>query len=158
MRKFILSIMAVLCFTAFGQKATAQVITLNGSHATTDTVTNTGTTDLTTAAGVLTKMTNGKYRVAFKITNVSGTSSLRAIVQGSLDGQNWVNYFGNAGTNGVQCDTLTITSAAPAYHIWALNQTNDSKSNWGRVLFLRVRCIGTATQSTIVEARLIPQD
>lgn len=158
MRKSILSIMAVLCFTAFNEKATAQVIILNGSHTTTDTVTNTGTTDLTTAAGVLTKMTNGKYRVAFKITNVSGTSSLRAIVQGSLDGSNWVNFFGNAGTTGVQCDTLTITSAAPAYHIWALNQTHDSKSNWGRVLFLRVRCIGTATQSTIVEARLIPQD
>lgn len=159
MKKFLFAIMAVMCLAACNEKANAQSpIYLRGSDANTDTVTNAGTTYLTTAAGVLSKITSGKYRVSLKVTNVSGTSTFKAILQGSLDGSNWVNYFGTAGTNGIQCDTLQVTSAAPGYFIWSLTPTPTVLSNWGRVLYLRLACVGTGTQSTIVESRLIGQD
>jgi hypothetical protein len=158
MKKFIylLSIMA-LCFVGCQEKANSQV-RLMGSHTTFDTVTNAGTTYLTTQANAINVGKAGKYRVSLKTTNISGTSTFKAILQGSLDGTNWVNYFGTAGTNGIQCDTLQVTAAAPAYFIWSLNPTPTVLSNWGRVLYLRVACVGTGTQSTRVEGLVITQE
>jgi hypothetical protein len=157
MKKLFFFIITVLCFTACNEKATAQA-KLYGSHTYFDTVTNAGTTYLTTQKGAINVGKSGRYRVALKTTNISGTSTYKAVLQGSLDGTNWVNFYGTAGTNGIQCDTLQVTSAAPAYFIWSLNPTPTVLSNWGRVLYLRVACVGTGTQSTRVEAEVITQD
>jgi hypothetical protein len=157
MKKFLFFILIASCLMACQEKTQAQA-KLYGSNTFFDTVTNAGTTYLTTQAGAINVGKSGKYRVALKTTNISGTSTYKAILQGSLDGTNWVNYYGTAGTNGIQCDTLQVTSAAPAYFIWSLNPTPTVLSNWGRVLYLRVACVGTGTQSTRVEASVITQD
>jgi hypothetical protein len=157
MKKLFFFIITVLCFTACNQKANAQT-KLYGSHTLFDTVTNAGTTYLTTQKGVINAGKSGRYRVALKTTNISGTSTFKAILQGSFNGTDWVNFYGTAGTTGIQCDTLQVTSAAPAYFIWSLNPTPTVLSNWGRVLYLRVACVGTGTQSTRVEAEVITQD
>ena len=158
MKKFIffLSIVA-LCFIGCQEKANAQV-KMFGSHTSFDTVTNAGTTYLTTQANAINVGKSGRYRVSLKVTNISGTSTFKAILQGSLDGTNWVNYFGTAGTNGIQCDTLQVTSASPGYFIWSLTPTPTVLSNWGRVLYLRLACVGTGTQSTRVDGLVITQD
>ena len=137
------------------QEKTQAQAKLYGSNTYFDTVTNAGTTYLTTQLSAIKSNTTGKYRVALKVANISGTSTFKAILQGSLDGTNWVNYYGTAGTNGIQCDTLQVTSAAPAYFIWSLTPTPTVLSNWGRVLYLRIACVGTGTQSTRVEANVL---
>jgi hypothetical protein len=152
MKKII--ILMAFMLVAFTQ-ADAQVWTLNGSHATTDTVTDAGTTYLTSGSLVANK--SGKYSVALLTANISGTSTFKAILQGSVDGTNWSNYFGTVGTNGIGCDTLQVTSAAPAYFVWN-SGLPSSAAIAGRRLYIRIACVGTGTQSTRVSAKLITQD
>jgi hypothetical protein len=155
MKKFIFAIMALLCFTACNQKANAQLPYLYGSDTFFDTVTNAGTTYLTSQLSAIKSNQSGRYRVSLKTTNISGTSTFKAILQGSLNGSDWVNFYGTAGQTGIQCDTLQVTSASPAYFIWSLNPTPTVLSNWGRVMYLRIACVGTGTQSTRVEAQVL---
>lgn len=149
-------IIILMAFTlvAFTQ-ANAQVWTLNGSDATSDTIANAGTVYLTSGSLVANK--SGNYSVALLTANISGTSTFKAILQGSLDGTNWSNYFGTAGTTGVECDTLQVTSAAPAYFVWNTKKPYAA-SIAGRRLYIRIACVGTGTQSTRVSAKLITQD
>lgn len=143
----------------FGQ---GKAITLNGSDATTDTITNAGTTYLT--SGILSGYTSGKVAVSLKTANVSGTSTFKAILQGSIDGTNYVDVHQVAGTNGILCDTLQVTAAAPAYWIWqvyagSVHSVTDSTylfTNAGRYLYYRLKCVGTGTQSTIISGQLLP--
>lgn len=152
MKKII--ILMAFMLVAFTQ-ANAQVWTLNGSDATTDTVTDAGTTYLTSGSLVANK--SGKYSVALVVANISGTSTFKAILQGSVDGTNWSNYFGTAGTTGLGCDTLQVTSAAPAYFVWN-SAYPVSGASGGRRLYMRIKCVGTGTQSTRVSGKLITQD
>lgn len=164
MKKYILAIISILCLAACNEKASAQgkAITMTGSHASTDTITNAGTVYLTSPS--LAAYSSGKFAVSLLTANVSGTSTFKAILQGSQDGTNWVNVHGIAGTDGINCDTLQVTSAAPAYHTFAVipgsvksvTSSTFLYTNASRYLYLRVACVGTGTQSTIVSAKLVP--
>ncbi len=156
-------ILLLLAFAVSCNEASAQgkAITLNGSDATTDTITNAGTTYLTSP--ILSAYKSGKFGVALKTTNVSGTSTYKAIIQGSLDGTNWVNVHGIAGTNGINCDTLQVTAAAPAYWVFnvapgSVKSVTDSTflyTGATRYLYLRIACVGTGSQSTIISGKLV---
>lgn len=138
-----------------------KAITMTGSHASTDTITNAGNCQLTSP--VLDKYVGGHFTVSLKVTNVSGTSTFKAILQGSNDGTNWNNVYGVVGTTGGTCDTLQVTSAAPAYASWAVfpGAVYGSNSSYTytaatRYLYYRINCVGTGTQSTIVSAKILP--
>lgn len=147
---------------AFNVNGQGRAITMNGSHAATDTITNAGTTYLTSPS--LFSYTTGKVAVSLLTANVSGTSTFKAILQGSNDGTNWNLVHGVAGTNGILCDTLQVTSAAPAYHTFvaypgAVKSVTDSTflyTNAARYIYYRLACVGTGTQSTIISAKLVP--
>jgi len=139
-----------------------KAFTLNGSDATTDTITNAGTTYLTSNA--LGGYTTGKFTVTLKTANVSGTSTFKAILQGSVDGTNYTDVHHVAGTNGILCDTLQVTAAAPAYWAWSVypgskHSVTDSTylfTNVGRYLYYRLKCVGTGTQVTIISGQILP--
>ena len=89
--------------------------------------------------------------------NVSGTSTFKVILQGSIDGVNFTNMHQVAGTTGVNCDTLQVTSLAPSTWIFNANQTKAS-SNTGRVKVIRLAFVGTGTQKTyIYNVQVFPQ-
>jgi len=144
-----------------GYAATAQIVTLKGSHANTDTLDDAGTVYLTTPEGSLNNNKYGSYDLQFAITNVSGTTAGTAILQGSIDGSNWQNVFKTSiGTDGVHCDSLTISGATN--HIYNIfpGATKISggvtyPTNAGRRLWLRIKFVGTGTQRSIVSGKLI---
>jgi hypothetical protein len=161
--KQILSILLV----AFTMAATAQNKTLNllgTNNRVLDTVTNTATINMVTP----TLLAYGSgYAIQVTFANVSGTSSLRAILQSSLDGVNWVNHFGTAGQAPTVrfADTLTVTSAVPASWIWTIpdggaqltaGAAGGANISGGRRTFFRVRVTGTATGVTTVRASILP--
>lgn len=158
----------ILMLAAFGMNsANAQSKTLNllgTSNRILDTLVNTGTINMTSP--ILTAY-GSEYAIQVTFANVSGTSSLRAILQSSLDGVNWVNHFGVAGQAPTVriADTLVVTSASPATYIWSItnNQLQSVASaaggvnvSGGRRAFFRVRITGTTTGVTTVRASLLP--
>lgn len=163
MKKYIFILIAA-AFAMSTQTAQAQgkAIVMRGSDAVTDTITNAGTTYLTSPS--LAAYGSGAVSVSLKTTNVSGTSTFKAILQGSNDGSNWNNVHGVAGTTGILCDSLQVTSAAPAYHTFtaypgAVNSPSSSTylhTNATRYLYYRLACVGTGTQVTIISALLVP--
>ena len=144
---------------SFGQ---SKAITMTGSDASTDTITNAGTTYLTSP--ILSAYTSGKFSVSLTVSNVSGTSTFKAILQGSNDGTNWADIHGIAGTDGIHCDTLQVTSTSPAYWTWSVfpgsvrsaSTSTFLYGNSGRYLYVRLKCVGTGTQVTIISAKFIP--
>lgn len=144
--------------------ATAQMVTLRGSDAVTDTLTNAGTVYLTTPANALNGMTAGKYAIQLNITNVSGTTAGTVILESSNDGTNWSTHFKTTrGVDGVNCDSLTFSGATShIYNIYPLatkfyaGTATTNISNSGRRLYFRLKFVGTGTQSSIVSAKLIP--
>jgi hypothetical protein len=160
MRKFILAALLMLTMS-ISTTAQTKAITLNGSHSTTDTITDAGTTNLTSP---LIGNQSGKVAISLKTTNVSGTSTFKAVLQGSINGTDWNNIHGVAGTNGINCDTLQVTSAAPAVWIFnvapgAVKSVTDSTvlyTKASRYFYYRVSCIGTGTHSTIVSGQILP--
>jgi len=142
---------------AFGSLITqAQIIPLTGSDASTDTITNAGTVYLTTAKSALVGKPSS-FSIQIPFTNVSGTSTFKVILQGTIDGMNWQNIHGVPGTNGVNCDTLQVTSASPANWIFNVSKgsahTEGSEVHWtgvGNYTAVRAKLIGTGSQVTIV--------
>ena len=151
--------------TAIGANAQITMVTSNGNTAGQDTLDNAETLYWTTPVNALNSATSGKYRVSLNITNISGTSTFKVIVQGTIDGTNYFNMYGVPGTNGVNCDTLQVTSASPA--VWCFNIIpgvphsvaattaygsftigQSLYGGTGRVIRLRIKVIGTGTQST----------
>ena len=142
---------------AFGSLITqAQVIPLTGSHASTDTITNAGTVYLTTAKSALVGKPSS-FSLQIPFTNVSGTSTFKVIIQGTVDGTNWQNAHGVPGTNGVNCDTLQVTALSPDN--WIFNVSKGSVHTDGTTLYytgvgnytaVRAKFIGTGSQVTIV--------
>lgn len=155
MKKFI----TLICLTLIGYAAQAQVITLYGSHAATDTLTNAGTEYLTTQANALNSIgLSGKYDIQLTIANVSGTTAGTVILQSSIDGVNWTNHFRiygivGVGTNGIQCDSLSFSGATT--HVYTVNA---GVANAGRRLYIRLKFVGTGTQVSILSAKLITQE
>jgi hypothetical protein len=157
-------LVALIAFSAIiNTNGQGKAIVMNGSHTTFDTVTNAGTTYLTSPS--LAAYENGKFAVALYTTNISGTSTFKAIVQGSNNGgTTWENVFHVPGTDGINCDTLQVTAADPAGHSWNLQPMavkSVSSSTFlytacTRFLQLRIACVGTGTQSTRVSALVLP--
>jgi hypothetical protein len=157
-------LVALIAFSAIiNTNGQSKAIVMNGSHTTHDTVTNAGTTYLTSPS--LAAYESGKFAITLYTTNISGTSTYKAIVQGSNNGgTSWEDVFQVAGTDGINCDTLQVTSAAPAVHSWnlqpmAVRSVSSSTflyTGCTRFLQLRVACVGTGTQSTRVSALVLP--
>jgi hypothetical protein len=150
---------------SFGANAQSKTLSLLGtSNRVLDTVVNTATINMTSP--ILTAYGSG-YAVQVNFANVSGTSSLRAILQSSLDGVNWVNHFGVVGQAPTVriADTLTVTSASPGTYIWTIldGQVQSVASaaggvnvSGGRRTYFRIRITGTTTGVTTVNASLLP--
>lgn len=148
MKKFIFFLLLTATMFACQRKAVAQsLIPLKTSGgALFDTLSDAGTVTFTTAANAISANRTGAYGIQFKATNVSGTSTYKVLVQGSLDGTNFVNVNQVAGTTGVRTDTLQVTSGSPAY--WIFRVTPNASNNAGKFRYLRLRFVGTGTQKT----------
>ena len=163
--KKIMFMLMLTVLTAIGANAQITMVTDNGNLAGQDTLTNAETIYWTTPTNSLNSATSGKYRISLNIANVSGTSTFKVIVQGTIDGTNYFNMYNIPGTNGVNCDTLQVTAAAPAtftfnivpgiphtvaattaYGSFTIGQSLYGSA--GRVVRLRLKVVGTGTQST----------
>lgn len=138
--------------TTFGQ--ISLISSIDGTKS--DTLSNAGTLYFTTPISALLSEKTGSYRVQYASANVSGTSTFKVILQGSIDGVNFTNMHQVAGTTGVNCDTLQVTSLAPAN--WIFRSYGNGTTNAGRVKVVRLAFIGTGTQKTyIYNVQLFPQ-
>jgi len=149
-----------------GLMALAQItqaqIDLKGStyNKTIDTVDNTETLYLTTPS--LAQQNSGKYVIQLDATNKTGTTTITAVLESSLDNVTFSNHFKTPGQTGVNCDTLAISGTKQ--HIWnilpgavATYNLGQYQSNSGRRLFFRIKLTGGATGTTQVKAKEIPQ-
>jgi len=165
-RIFLLMVAIVGLISCQPTNANAQ-ITLSAATTGLDSVLNAGTTYFKTAAGALNKDSRGNYRFVFTAANVSGTSTFKVLVQGSMDGTTWFALTKVPGTDGNNCDTLQCTSVTTAAqftmtsipgsakYTYALTQWNTG----GRVLYLRLAFVGTGTQVTrISNVKVYPFD
>ena len=138
--------------TTFGQ--ISLISSIDGTR--TDTLSNAETLYFTSPISSLLSEKTGSYRVQYASTNVSGTSTFKVILQGSIDGVNFTNMHQVAGTTGVNCDTLQVTSLAPAN--WIFRSYGNGTTNAGRVKVVRLAFVGTGTQKTyIYNVQLFPQ-
>jgi hypothetical protein len=164
MKRLIFMLM-LTAITAIGANAQITMVTSNGNTAGQDTLDNAETLYWTTPVNTITPSTGGKYRISINIANISGTSTFKVITQGTIDGTNWFNMYNIPGTNGVNCDTLQVTAAAPA--VWVFNVVPGAVHNvaaataygvftagqpltgtQGRVVRIRLKVVGAGTQST----------
>lgn len=158
-------IMLLLAFATTHMSAQNKVISLTGTNGrVVDTVTNTGTINMVTP--IMTAY-GDNHSIQVTFANVSGTSTLRAILQSSIDGVNWVNHFGTVGQAPTvrYADTLAVTSTVPASWIWSIPSmpvqltaatAGGVNGGGGRRTYYRVRVTGTATQVTTVKAQILP--
>lgn len=154
--KKILFIAMIIGSFATQTKAQVGQIRFSGSDATTDTITNAGTVYLTSED--LTGKGYTSFAVQIPFTNISGTSTFKVISQCTLDGTNWTNLHAVPGTNGILCDTLQVTSGAPANWIFRAQPrsvTSASSStfyytNAGYCKKIRFAHVGAGSQSTRV--------
>lgn len=125
-------LIAVLAFIAPNANAQSSVLISS-----TDTLTNADTVNIS-----LPQATGGYYAVGIQavVSKVSGTVSGSAIIQGSLDGTNWVT---------IGSDTLTFTDAATNTKVWAIT---PSVYQYHRVKFISA---GTVVAVPKVRYRLI---
>jgi len=162
----------LVAMVAFTLSANAQKIFLNGSNGKTlDTLSTNGSIEyLTTPSNALNAASPyGGYDLQLNWDSLSGTQTITAVLQSSIDGIRYSNHFKCAGTNGISCDTLSIANATLVkQHIWTIlsnhngfnyNSAGTAKqSNSGRRLYFRIMLIAGATQSTPYSAQLIVQN
>jgi hypothetical protein len=154
MKKVFFLVMLTLT-TALSYGQVSLISSIDGTKS--DTLSNAGTLYFTSPINALLSEKTGSYRVQYASENVSGTSTFKVILQGSIDGVNFTNMHQVAGTTGVNCDTLQVTSLAPSTWIFNANQTKAS-SNTGRVKVIRLAFVGTGTQKTyIYNVQVFPQ-
>lgn len=156
-------ILIFTCAFFFISNAFAQKVSYTGSSSgvALDTVVNTGTIYLTSPYLYSSSWKDGAV-IQLDATNISGTSTVTAILQSSLDGTTWENHFKTPGQTGVNCDTLAITGTT--MHLWnilpkaAATYSNIiAYSNSGRRLYYRIKLTGAATGVTKVTAISVPQ-
>lgn len=164
MKKIMMLAAMTLCLVACQERTQAQTGTMvmySSDNNATDTLSNASTIYLTSTS--LAKYSNNaEITVDLKVTNISGTSTFKAIWQTSMDGTNWSNHFMVAGTDGIHSDTLQVTSASPAYHkldvakgVIRYNSSGDAlNTNTPYFRYGRWMIVGTGTQSTIVASKL----
>lgn len=133
MKKF-LSVLLIAALAFIAPQANAQSSVLVSS---TDTLTNADTVYIS-----LPTATGGYYAVGIQavVTRVSGTAAGTAIIQGSLDGTNYVD---------IGTDTLTFSNAVTNTKVWAIT---PSVYQYHRVKFISS---GTVVAVPKVRYRLI---
>jgi hypothetical protein len=143
MKKVLFLVMLTLTTAMASMAQISFVSSIDGTQ--TDTLVNAGTLSFTSPINALSKL-GSSYTIQFKGANVSGTSTYKVVLRGTIDGTNYVplHGVGVAGTNGIQCDTLQVTSGSPASFIFNAHQ-NES-TNAGKVKRLQLFFIGTGTQ------------
>ena len=132
---------------------------MTASTASLDSILNAGTNTAFKTPS-LNSLVSGNYRVVFTAANVSGTSTFKAVLEGSMDGTTWFKLVGNSGTDGRNTDTLQCTSVTTAAQFTMTSIAGGGKyvystqfyNDGGRVLFVRVRFIGTGTQVTRISS------
>ncbi len=143
MKKVLFLVMLTLTTAIASQ---AQITFISSIDATTtDTLSDAATMYFTSPINALTNKSSN-YTIQFTNANVSGTSTFKAILQGTIDGTNYFNLHGNAGTTGIMCDTLQVTAASPATFMF--NAHLNEATNAGKVKRLRLKFVGTGTQKT----------
>lgn len=145
MKKILFIVMLALSTAITTQAQISFVSSIDGTA--TDTLSDAGTLYFTSPVNALANQSSN-YTIQFTNANVSGTSTFKAILQGTIDGTNYFNLHGVAGTNGIQCDTLQVTSASPATFMY--NAHLNDATNAGKVKRLRLKIVGTGTQKTKV--------
>lgn len=127
-------IVTLIAILLFGYSASAQTIITDYTGASSATAT---LTTLVTPANYFSG-TTGVWTAGVRATRRSGTiPTTYAILQGSVDGTNWVNYYGTS------ADTFTLSNTASA-------QTKIWPINGGRLLKARIY-ITAATGSDTVD-------
>jgi len=153
MKKIIFLVMLTLT-TAMSYGQISLISSIDGTKS--DTLSDAGTLYFTTPISSLLSEKTGSYRVQYTSTNVSGTSTFKVILQGSIDGVNYTNMHQVAGTTGVNCDTLQVTSNSPSS--WIFRSFGGGTTNAGRVKTVRLKIVGTGTQKTYISnVQLFPQ-
>lgn len=134
----------------------AQINCVGSNGLTTDTLDNAETIYFTTPANSLNAATSGKYVVQLTSTKISGTCTFSIVLEGTIDGTNYFKIHGIPGADGINCDTLTVTNTTGTVG-WKINSFPGAVkyvyaatyySGASRVIRLRVRIVGTGTQST----------
>lgn len=136
MKKFLFLFACLIgCLTA--NTASAQSFTLLSPHG--------GTTDSVTDAGTnyLTKQINGAASVVtvqLVITKISGTAAGTAVLQGSINGTNYVtlHYATGGATTGSQNDSFTLTNVTTQSVSWVIAPSHYN--------YYRVSVTGSGTQ------------
>lgn len=122
MKKIIFALCLTICAMVGTQlKSTAQITlykstaTLAGiTSQTNDSITNTETTYFMTRTGALGNLIGRSCEFSFVADTTSGTpTTINVIQEGSVDGTTWFQLSGGGlGVDGVNCDSLTMTTAA----------------------------------------------
>lgn len=141
MKKFIFLFAGLVALLA-APKAKAQVYSLLSPYSiTSDTVTNTATAYLSTAAISPAPATTTTVWVA--VTKISGTVGGTITLQGSLDGTNWKAL--NQPNSATALATFTATDTSNTYH-WIISGSP--------FVYYRVSWTGTGTMSASFTAKL----
>lgn len=160
MRKFLLVMLTLATAVLFScNDLNAQVrLVSDGNSAYIDTITNAGTESFTTPANTINAGVEGKYRLHFDMTNISGTSTFKVVVHSrAYTAGSFGLHHKNSGTDGINCDTLQVTAGVPSSFDFNLspgvtsNGTGYTVSNAGRALAFKVYFIGAGTQSTQIK-------
>jgi len=142
MKKYIFLFVAILGLAAFESKAqTFDFLNALSPYAALDTVTNSGTSYITTA--VVSPAPAVTSTIWVSVTKISGTVGGTITLQGSLDGTNFkALYTLNTAT---ALPTFTATDATNTYH-WIITGSP--------MRYYRVSWTGTGTMSASFSAKL----
>jgi len=146
---------------AFSMNANAQVTLTCSSNAFTtlrDTITNTDTAIFVTPVNAINDIVGGAFTLQCVKTEISGTSNINFVVEGTLDGTNWVRVHGTPGADGINCDTLLLADAAgtvtgkfnvrPGSMKVAYSVTHYTGAS--RFIRIRVRAFSSGTSSAVI--------
>ncbi len=134
-----------IAFMLSGVAANAQTYTMKSVYGnSTDSVTNAGNNYLKTTA----VSGEGAITVQLVVTKLSGTAAGTAVIQGSLDGTNWVNInYATGGQTGAMNDTFALTDVTSQTYAWFLPASP--------YIYYRVYVVGSGTQLIRLAATLI---
>lgn len=133
MKKLIFGAFMLLSISTFAQSTSVPAI---------DTITDAETVTLAQPNASYFKASDGVFSVGVVITKISGTTAGSAVIEASIDGTNYKGLYGTA------ADTFTVANTAGAQvHNWFVSGVKPSK--------IRVRFIGSGTQSTQIKGYLI---
>lgn len=127
---------------------------------TNDSITNTETTYFSTRTGALATKDFTSYIFSFKVDTTSGTpTTINVVAQGSMDGITWFNLSGSPlGVDGVNCDSLTITTAAnTTFRITEVSRSTKYANGtlrgncFTKVNYARLMCVAASgTHNTVI--------